>query len=156
MPGDTSIEPSERESWYFSRGKVNPPEPGSIQICWGTRSNFPRFMDSQIWTFLRQSKTLEDAFCWWQKTVLARRFDALRHHQLANCNWPTDDDAERRNVLPKSSFVINKASSSVLLRLNHNHEGDIEKVVWVSGRFCQNKHTKPHVGQMCWWYWGST
>ena len=26
-------------------------------------------------------------------------------------------------------FVINKASSSVLLCLNHNHEGDIEKVV---------------------------
>ena len=43
--------------------------------------------------------------------------------------WPTDDDAERRNVLPKSSFVINKASSSVLLCLNHNHEGEIEKVV---------------------------
>ena len=36
------------------------------------------------------------------------------------CNWPTDDDAERRNVLPKSSFVINKASSSVLLGLNQH------------------------------------
>ena len=32
----------------------------------------------------------------------------------------------------KSYFVINKASSSVLLCLNHNHEGDIEKVVWIS------------------------
>ena len=68
--------------------------------------------------------------CRSQNTILARRFDALRHHQLAN--WPTDDDAERRNVLPKSYFVIYKASSSVLLCLNHNHEGDIEKVVWIS------------------------
>ena len=48
----------------------------------------------------------------------------------------TDDDAERRNVLPKSSFVINKASSSVLLCLNHNHESDIEKVVWIGGIGC--------------------
>ena len=30
------------------------------------------------------------------------------------------------------SFVINEASSNVLLYLNHNHEGDIEKVVWIS------------------------
>ena len=63
------------------------------------------------WDRVRHSRML----CWWQKTILARRFDALRHHQLAN--WPTDDDAERRNILPKSSFVINKASSSVLLGL---------------------------------------
>ena len=36
---------------------------------------------------------------WAQKRrYLARRFDAQRHHQLPN--WPTDDDAERWNVLP--------------------------------------------------------
>ena len=35
-----------------------------------------------VWDRVRHSRML----CWWQKTILARRFDALRHHQLANCN----------------------------------------------------------------------
>ena len=51
---------------------------------------------------LRQRKTLEDALLM-TKDDFGKTFDALRHHQLAN--------------------------SSVLLCLNHNHDGDIEKVI---------------------------
>ena len=40
-----------------------------------------------------------------------------------DCNCPTDDDAERRNVLPNIVFsVINEASSSVSLSLNRSLE----------------------------------
>ena len=35
-----------------------------------------------FWDRVRHSRMLS----WSQKTILARRFDALRHHQLANCN----------------------------------------------------------------------
>ena len=34
------------------------------------------------WDGVRHSRML----CWWQKLILARRFGALRHHQLANRN----------------------------------------------------------------------
>ena len=77
---------------------------------------------------LRQRKTLKDALLM-TKDDFGKTFRrSASYHQLANYR-PTDDGAERRNVLPKSSFVINKASSSVFLCLNHNHEGVIEKVV---------------------------
>ena len=49
--------------------------------------------------------------------------------------WPTDDDAERRNVLPKSYFVIYKASSSVLLCLIllylHKRSSSVRFLVYV-------------------------
>ena len=61
-----------------------------------------------LWKGLPNSQTLislsdrvrhSRMLCWSQNTILARRFDALRHHQLANCNGnklDTDSNWYRR------------------------------------------------------------
>ena len=57
------------------------------------------FSISPSWLWLRQSKTLEDA-------LLITKYDFWQDVS-ALCviiSWPTDDDAERRNVLPKIVF----------------------------------------------------
>ena len=112
--------------------RLSPGRGRNVQCPWdGYRPVLHVVLSKLTGLRLRQSKTLEDALLItnddFGKTFRRSASSSVGQKYF----WPTDD-AERRNVLPKSSFVINKASSSVLLCLNHNHEGDIEKVVWIS------------------------
>ena len=102
--------------WLFHVGRYCSPAVDIIFV--DTHDQFP----------LGRAHPLQVVFRWWFMLLTGSFWSPL-----VTCkDWPTDDDAERRNVLPKSSSVIKKASSSVLLCLNHNHEGYIEKVVWIS------------------------
>ena len=86
IPG---FESRERTSQVMFRETPSFSTTGFVNLCFTPLSIPPLMKSSTVtetrkkeWDRVRHSRMLS----WSQKTILARRFDALRHHQLANCN----------------------------------------------------------------------
>ena len=97
------------------------------KICKNTvfRSRSDLFSKAiRIGLWLRHSETLEDASSITEKTIFGKMAPSSVGQLMMTLSVETPCQI--------SSFVINEASSSVSVCLNHNHEGDIKKVIWIS------------------------